>query len=113
MPLHIIAHLITHPGSQRELPAILQLGVQLTKQLGVVGEFQRSRDTDVTYGEGALPRSFDWHRSDGVGLTYAFAPGFMLKAEHHWDRGMQLEQPGHPLSAPRFRYAIVGLSAGF
>jgi hypothetical protein len=32
MPLHVIAHLITHPGSQRELPAILQLGVQLTFQ---------------------------------------------------------------------------------
>ena len=91
----------------------LQLGLNVTPRLALVAEVQRSRDTDVTYGDGTLPREFMWHRSDGVGFTWSFTPNFMLKAEHHWDRGIQIEQPGDPRWPPRFRYAIIGLSAGF
>jgi hypothetical protein len=91
----------------------VQANYKLTPKLGITGEMQRSRDTDVIYGEGALPPSFEWHRSDGVGVSYAFTPSLVLKVEQHWDRGIQIEQPADPLSAPRFRYVIASLSASF
>jgi hypothetical protein len=90
----------------------VQLNVKPTTKLALTVEIQRSRDTDVTYGEG-LPASFEWHRSDGVGLSYAFVPSLVFKAEHHWDRGIQVEQPAHPTTPPRFRYIIASLSASF
>ena len=89
-----------------------QLGARIAGKLSGVLEVQRSREAGVDYGEG-LPSSYDWHRSDGVGLSYAFAPTLVLKVEHHRDRGIQLEQPGNPLDPMRFRYAIVSLSASF
>jgi hypothetical protein len=99
-------------GLDKFYAAYVQAGAHLTSKLTLTTELQRSRDTDVKYGT-ALPTSFDWHRSDGVGLAYAFAPNFVLKAEHHWDRGVQLEQQADPRWPPRFRYAIVSLSASF
>ena len=89
-----------------------QLGVQVTPRLLATLEAQRSRDTDVKYDE-SLPRNFEWHRSDGVALAYSITPTFVFKIEHHWDRGIQLEQPADPRNPPRFHYVIAGLSAGF
>ena len=89
------------------------LGLWAAEKLGITGEMQRSRDTDVLYGDGNLPSSFEWHRSDGIGLSYAFHPSLVFKIEHHWDRGIQVEQPANPLTPPRFRYVIASLSASF
>lgn len=91
----------------------VQANYKLTPRLGITGEVQRSRDTDVIYGEGVLPSSFEWHRSDGVGLSYAFTPSLVLKVEQHWDRGIQIEEASHPSTAPKFRYVIASLSASF
>jgi hypothetical protein len=99
-------------GTDKFIAGYVQLGVRLAGRLHGVVESQRSWDTDQTYAP-ELPRDYAWHRSDGVGLTYAFSPTLVAKAEHHWDRGIQLEQPGHPLNPPRFRYAILSLSASF
>ena len=82
-------------------------------KINLTGEVQRSRDTDVTYVENLPSSSFEWHRSDGIGLSYAFAPSLVFKVEHHWDRGIQIEQPAHPLTAPKFKYVIASLSASF
>ncbi len=90
-----------------------QLGARLAGKLHGVVEVQRSVEAGVEYGDGTLPSSYMWHRSTGVGLSYAFAPTLVAKVEHHWDRGIQLEQPGDPLNPMRFRYAIVSLSASF
>jgi len=90
----------------------VQLNVKPTERLGLTTEMQRSRDTDVQYGEN-LPSSFEWHRSDGIGLSYAFSPSLVFKIEHHWDRGIQVEQPASPLRPPRFRYVLASLSASF
>jgi hypothetical protein len=90
-----------------------QLGARLAGKLHGVVEVQRSLEAGVEYGDGDLPSSFMWHRSDGVGLAYHFAPTLVLKLEHHWDRGIQLEQPGDPLNPMRFRYTIASLSASF
>jgi hypothetical protein len=100
-------------GSDKLYVGYVQVGARLTPKLTLVTEVQRSRDTEVTYGEGTLPSSFEWHRSDGLGLSYAFSPSFVLKVEQHWDRGVQVEQPAHPMRPPSFRYAIVSLSASF
>ncbi|MDF1503667.1 hypothetical protein [Roseisolibacter sp. H3M3-2] len=99
-------------GQDKFYSGYVQLGARVTPRLTLTGEVQRSRDTDVQYGEG-LPASFEWHRSDGLGAAFAIAPNFVLKAEHHWDRGIQVEQPADPMRAPRFRYAILSLSASF
>ncbi len=90
----------------------VQLGLKATSKLSGTIEIQRSRDTDVVYGEG-LPTSFEWHRSDGLGISYAFLPSLVFKVEHHWDRGIQVEQPATPLAPPKFRYVIASLSASF
>lgn len=89
-----------------------QLGTRLVGKLHGVVEVQRARRTNSMSG-GTLPSSYAWHRSDGLGLSYAVAPTLVLKTEHHWDRGIQLEQPGDPRQPPRFRYAIASVSASF
>jgi hypothetical protein len=99
-------------GTDDFISAYAQLGARLVGKLHGVVEVQRSWDTNQTY-DSALPRDYAWHRSDGVGLAYHFAPTLVLKLEHHWDRGIQLEQPGNPLNPPRFRYAIASVSASF
>jgi hypothetical protein len=99
-------------GVDKFYAGYVQLGVQVTPKLLVTLEAQRSADHDVKYDE-SLPKDFMWHRSDGVALSYAISPSFLFKVEHHWDRGIQLEQPGDPRDPPRFRYVIAGLSAGF
>jgi hypothetical protein len=90
----------------------VQLGARLVRGLHGVVEVQRSREADVEYGEG-LPSSYEWHRSNGLGMWYAITPTLVLKVEQHWDRGIQLEQPGNPLDPPRFRYAIASVSVSF
>ena len=91
----------------------VQAHVKPTEKFGITGEIQRSRDTDVLYGDGRLPSSFEWHRSDGIGVSYAFRPSLVFKVEHHWDRGIQVEQPANPMTPPKFRYVIASLSASF
>jgi hypothetical protein len=91
----------------------VQLNVKPTEKLGITAELQRSRDTKVQYGDGTLPSSFDWHRSDGLGASYSFTAALVLKVEHHWDRGIQVEQPANPMAPPTFRYVLASLSASF
>jgi len=99
-------------GSDKLYVGYVQINAKPTAKLGITGELQRSRDTDVRYGEN-LPTSFEWHRSDGIGVSYAFAPTLVLKAEHHWDRGIQVEQPANPARPPSFRYVLASLSVSF
>jgi hypothetical protein len=91
----------------------VQFNVKPTDKLAITTEVQRSRDTDVLYGDGALPSSFEWHRSNGIGLSYTFSPSLVAKIEKHWDRGIQVEQPATPLAPPRFQYILASLSASF
>jgi hypothetical protein len=102
-----------YSGSDELYVGYVQANVKPTEKLGITGEIQRSRDTDVIYGDGSLPSSFEWHRSDGIGLSYAFHPSLVFKIEHHWDRGIQVEQPANPIMPPKFRYVIASLSASF
>jgi hypothetical protein len=74
----------------------VQAHVKPTEKFGITGEIQRSRDTDVLYGDGNL-----------------FRPSLVFKVEHHWDRGIQVEQPANPMTPPKFRYVIASLSASF
>ena len=99
--------------SDKLYTSYVQANYKVTSKLGLTGEVQRSRDTDVTYVENLSSSSFEWHRSDGIGLSYAFGPSLVFKVEHHWDRGIQIEQPAHPLMAPKFKYVIASLSASF
>ena len=99
-------------GTDKLYVGYLQLNVKPTEKFGITGEAQRSRDTDVQYGDG-LPSSYEWHRSDGIGLSYAFTSSLVLKVEHHWDRGIQVEEPANPMTPPRFRYIMASLSASF
>ena len=102
-----------YSASDKLYVGYVQLNVKPTPRLGITGEVQRSRDTEVQYGDGTLPKSFEWHRSDGIGASYAFAPSLIFKLEHHWDRGIQVERPSNPLTPPSFRYVIASLSASF
>jgi hypothetical protein len=107
------AQLQNYGGSDKLYTVYAQMNVKPTSRIGVTAEVQRSRDTDVQYGDGTLPSSFEWHRSDGVGASYAFAPSLIFKLEHHWDRGIQVERPANPITPPSFRYVIASLSASF
>ena len=111
--VRIETQLQNYVDSDKLYVGYVQANYKVTPKLGITGEVQRSRDTDVEYGDGVLPRSFEWHRSDGVGLSYAVTPSLVLKVEQHWDRGIQIEQPTHPSTAPKFRYVIASLSASF
>jgi hypothetical protein len=99
-------------GTDEFIAMFVQVGARLVGKLHGVLELQRSWDTNQTY-DSSLPSDYAWHRSDGVGLAYHFAPTLVLKAEYHQDRGIQLEQPGNPLDPQRFRYAIASLSVSF
>jgi hypothetical protein len=46
-------------------------------------------------------------------VNYKFSPTLVLKAEHHWNKGIQVEQTADPANPPRFNYTIVSLSASF
>jgi hypothetical protein len=101
-------------ASDRLYVGYVQLHVKPTERIAITGEVQRSRDTEVEYGDGRLPSSFEWHREDGIGLSYSFSPSLVLKLEHHWDRGLQVEQPvADVMSPPKFRYVLASLSASF
>ena len=88
-----------------------QLGVKVTPKLGVNVQQELS---NVTRWEIApWPEEFDWHRATGVGATYAFTPTLVLKLEHHWNEGVQVEQASDPTAPPRFAYTIASVSAAF
>lgn len=107
------AQLQNYVDSDKLYVGYVQLGIKPLERVGITGEIQRSRDTDVQYGEGALPSSYEWHRSDGIALSYSFSPSLVFKLEHHWDRGIQVEQPASPMTPPKFRYVMASLSASF
>jgi hypothetical protein len=103
-------------GNDHFYAGYVQLGRRLTPRLLVTLESQRSVDMPryaLDTDDADLPSRFAWHRSDGVAAAYALAPTLVLKAEHRWDRGIQLEQPGDPRNPPRFRYVMASVSASF
>ena len=90
----------------------LQVGAAVTPKLWAVGlaEYAFERNYEVP----PYPESFDWHRTAGFGLNYKVTPQFVVKAEHHWNKGVQVEQSvPDPNDAPRFRYFILSASASF
>lgn len=90
----------------------VQLGAALTPKLWLVGLGEYAYERNYDSG-GALPDDFDWHRAAGVAVNYRVTPQFVVKAEHHWNKGVQVEQPATPLDPPRFRYFILSASASF
>ena len=90
----------------------VQLGAALTPKLWLVGLGEYAYERNYDSG-GALPDDFDWHRAAGVAMNYRVTPQFVVKAEHHWNKGVQVEQPATPLDPPRFRYFILSASASF
>lgn len=90
----------------------VQLGAGLTRKLWVYGLAEYAVERDQTFAPD-LPGDFDWHRAAGVALNYRLTPTFVLKAEHHWNKGIQVEQPADPLTPPKFQYTILSASASF
>ncbi|HET7457088.1 MAG TPA: hypothetical protein VFJ74_05475 [Gemmatimonadaceae bacterium] len=103
---------VQHFSDDRFVSSYAQTGVRVLPKTMLVGEYQIATEHNQTYSTD-WPSTFDWHRSGGVGLNFAFAPNLVLKAEHHWDRGIQVEQPANPRDPPSFRYDMVSLSASF
>lgn len=89
----------------------VQVGAAVTPKLWLValGEYAYERN----YEFAPYPREFDWHKAAGLAASYRVSPTFVLKAEHHWNKGVQVEQAATPLDPPRFRYFIVSASASF
>lgn len=92
--------------------AYAQLGIRPVSRLLLVGEMQQARETQQTYAPD-WPVDFTWHRSVGAGVNYSLSPALVLKVEHHWDRGIQVEQTADPRDPPKFRYLIASVSASF
>ena len=89
----------------------VQLGAGVTPKLWLValGEYAYERNYDFP----PYPTEFDWHKAFGAAVNYRVSPQFVLKAEHHWNRGIQVEEPTSPETAPRFRYFMLSASASF
>ena len=85
--------------------------MKLTDKIGLNAQNEWSYERNWTTPE--YPRDFDWHRAAGVSATYSFSPALVLKVEHHWNKGIQVEQHADPRDPARFRYAIASLSASF
>jgi hypothetical protein len=89
----------------------LQTGINVTPKLAFHTQFEYAYERNWDWG--VYTPSFDWHKAAGVGFNYKLNPALVLKLEHHWNKGIQVEQPADPATAPRFRYAIASLSASF
>jgi hypothetical protein len=89
----------------------VQVGAAVTPRLWLVGlgEYAYERNWNTS----GYPADFDWHKAAGVAVSYRVTPQFVVKAEHHWNKGVQVEQPASPLDPPRFRYFILSASASF
>ena len=89
----------------------VQAGINVTPKLVLNTQVEYAYERDWQFD--VYTPAFDWHRAAGVGVNYKFNPALVLKLEHHWNKGIQVEQPADPASAPRFNYAIASLSASF
>lgn len=89
----------------------LQTGINLTRKLSFNTQFEYAYERNWSFP--VYEEEFDWHKAAGVGIVYKFAPSLVFKAEHHWNKGIQVEQPADPANPPRFSYGILSLSASF
>ncbi len=89
----------------------VQGGYSPTAKLSFVAQAEYAYERDWNFP--VYSRSFDWHKAIGVSAVYRLSPTLVLKAEHHWNKGIQVEQPADPASAPRFTYSIFSLSTSF
>ena len=90
----------------------VQLGHKIVDGLWINTQAEYAYERNWSFA--SYTRNFDWHKTAGVGLNYKFSPTLVLKAEHHWNRGIQVEQPvADPAHPPVFNYTIVSLSASF
>ena len=89
----------------------VQSGYNLTPKLTVNAQAEYAYESDWQLP--VYTREFEWHRALGASVSYKFSPTLVLKAEHHWNKGIQVEQPADPARPPRFTYGIVSLSASF
>ena len=104
---------LQHYETDHYYASYLQLGAALPHAPKVwvhaLGEYAYER----AWAFDSYPRDFDWHRAAGLGVNYKLSPTFVLKAEHHWNRGIQVEQSATPVSPPRFQYTMLSASASF
>lgn len=91
----------------------VQVGASVTPRLWLVGLGEYAFERNWIATSATYPSSFDWHKAVGVGVNYHVTPQFVLKAEHHWNKGIQVEEAANPLNPPRFRYFILSASASF
>ena len=91
----------------------VQVGAALTPKLWLVGLGEYAYERNWTFLSPTYPEEFVWHRAAGAGLNYKVTPNFVLKAEHHWNKGIQVEQATSPGDAPRFTYYLLSASASF
>ena len=91
----------------------LQLGAAVTPKLWLVGLGEYAYERNWVATSETYPVNFDWHKTAGLAVNYHVTPQFVVKAEHHWNKGIQVEQAATPLAPPTFRYFILSASASF
>lgn len=91
----------------------VQVGAGITPKLWLVGLGEYAYERNADFGVETYPPDHVWHRAAGAAINYKVSPTFVLKAEHHWNKGIQVEQPTTPATAPRFRYYLLSASASF
>src|SRR5258706_15273231 len=69
-------------------------GLHITEKL--VAHVQRDT-SDITLGTSAPTVLPNLYTDTTVGLSYAFHPGVVVKAEHHWAKGRFIEDQPVPL----------------
>ena len=88
------------------------LGYRVLPKLGVNLQASRTHE-DLTVGPYSVDA--DASRDYALGLSYAFRPDLVVKAEHHWADSRALEDipSGAFLPSVKVRYAILSLAASF
>jgi hypothetical protein len=88
--------------------------VKATDRLRLMANMERG-DMKFTVPDFAVFEG-NWNKEVGVGLNYAFRPDLVLKVEHHWHEGYDIEaQPVDAFFGPQLKadYALVSLSYSF
>lgn len=85
------------------------LGFQASEKLSINAQYDYS-NLDIDFF-----REGDFDDDVALGASYAFRPDYVIKLEHHWNKGYTPEHPEQNFFAPKIetKYWIASLSASF
>jgi hypothetical protein len=92
-----------------------QVGVRATPKLMVMGQAERSDLRFPLFVPQLLIVETEFDRDLAAGISYAFLPTLVVKAEHHWYRGYNTEDPQADIMGPpaKTMYTLLSVSVSY